>query len=206
MKIGIDIDGVLNSQYDFCIHYGSKFCNELGMQYKLENLNVFDTTDMFLWNNEIAHKFWNKYRKKLVLDLPAKPFAAEVIEKLKNENNEIYIITARKNNDEWFPTELHGKIEEITQGWLNSNNIVYDKIYFDITNKGTFCKNDNIDIMIDDEPRNIQNLIGNTNVIIFDTPYNRKKEFNHILRAYSWYDLYYKITNFEVIKNDICNN
>ena len=62
MKIGIDIDGVLNSQYDFCIEYGTKFCNEIG-KYKLENLNVIDTTDMFLWNEEIAHKFWNTYRK-----------------------------------------------------------------------------------------------------------------------------------------------
>ncbi len=30
MRIGIDIDGVLNSQYNFCIEYGTKFCNELG--------------------------------------------------------------------------------------------------------------------------------------------------------------------------------
>ena len=29
MRIGIDIDGVLNSQYKFCIDYGTKFCNEL---------------------------------------------------------------------------------------------------------------------------------------------------------------------------------
>ena len=26
MRIGIDIDGVLNSQYNFCIDYGTKFC------------------------------------------------------------------------------------------------------------------------------------------------------------------------------------
>lgn len=29
MRIGIDIDDVLNSQYDFCIDYGTKFCDEL---------------------------------------------------------------------------------------------------------------------------------------------------------------------------------
>lgn len=53
MRIGIDIYGVLNSQYNFCIEYGTKFCNELG-NYKLENLNVIDTTDMFLWE-KILH-------------------------------------------------------------------------------------------------------------------------------------------------------
>ena len=64
MKIGIDIDGVLNSQYNFCIDYGTKFCNEIG-KYKLENVHAIDTTDMFLWDDEVAHKFWNKYRKDL---------------------------------------------------------------------------------------------------------------------------------------------
>ena len=63
MKIGIDIDGVLNSQYNFCIDYGTKFCDELG-EYKLENLNVIDTTDMFQWGEDVAHQFWDKYRKE----------------------------------------------------------------------------------------------------------------------------------------------
>ena len=43
----------------------------------------------------------------------AKPFAKEVINKLKMEGNEIYIITARKNYDEWFPKNLQDKVEEI---------------------------------------------------------------------------------------------
>lgn len=46
MKIGIDIDGVLNSHYDFCLTYGSKYCNEIG-KYQIEDINAFDTTDMF---------------------------------------------------------------------------------------------------------------------------------------------------------------
>lgn len=35
--------------------------------------------------------------------------------------------------------------------------------------------------------------IGNTSIIIFDAPYNRKNEFENIVRAYSWYDIYKKI-------------
>lgn len=62
MNIEIDIHGVLNSQYNFCIYYGTKFCNELG-KYRLENINAIDTTDMFLWEEYIAHQFWNTYRK-----------------------------------------------------------------------------------------------------------------------------------------------
>ncbi len=202
MKIGIDIDGVLNSQYNFCIDYGSKFCCELG-EYKLENINVFNTTDMFLWSEDVAHKFWNKYRVELVVNLPARPFAAEVINKIKQEGNEIYIITARKNNDKWFSEKLENDVEGITINWLRENNINYDNIYFDVTDKGKFCKDHGIDVMIEDDPHNIQKIIGNTNVMIFDYPYNRNKEFSELTRVYSWYDIYSKISK---LKFEIGNN
>ncbi len=42
------------------------------------------------------------------------------------------------------------------------NEIYYDEIYFNVTNKGEHCKRYDIDIMIEDEPKNINKLIGNT--------------------------------------------
>lgn len=195
MNIGIDIDGVLNDQYDFCINYGSKYCEEI-KKYKLENINVADTTDMFLWGEDTAHRFWNKYRIELVSKIPARPFASEVIKKIKEKGNKIHIITARKNYDEWFPKEMQENVEELTIKWLKDNDIIYNGIYFDKQNKEKFCKEKGIDVMIDDEPRNIENLIRETNVIIFDNPYNRNKEFSNITRAYSWYDLYGKLNDF----------
>ncbi len=205
MNIGIDIDGVLNSQYNFCIDYGTKFCNELG-KYKLENTNVIDTTDMFLWGEDISHQFWNKYRKDLVIKEPAKKYASEVIQKLKNEGNKIYIITARKNNDEWFAESLKKNIENITKKWLKDNNIYYDEIIFDVRDKGKYCKENNIDIMIEDDPINLRKLIDNTNIIIFDYPYNRNNEFSNLTRAYSWYDIYNKIEIISKDKNNFSNN
>ena len=205
MRIGIDIDGVLNSQYNFCIDYGTKFCNKLG-KYRLENINAIDTTDMFLWGEDIAHKFWNTYREDLVVKLPTKKYASEVINKLKDEGNLIYIITARKNNDEWFPDSLKEDVEGITKKWLKENEIYYDEIVFDVKDKGKHCKDNNIDIMIEDDPNNLRKLIGNTNIIIFDYPYNRNVEFTDLTRAYSWYDIYYKITCIKEEKNDISNN
>lgn len=192
MKIGIDIDGVLNSQYNFCIDYGTKFCQELG-KYNLQNVDAIDTTDMFLWGDDIAHQFWNKYRKDLVVNLPAKKYCSEVINKLKKEGNLIYIITARKNNDEWFPDILKEDVEGITKKWLEENKIYYDEIVFNVKNKGKYCKDNKVDIMIEDDPINLRKLVGNTNVFIFDYPYNRSVEFDNLTRVYSWYDIYYKI-------------
>ena len=145
MKIGIDIDGVLNSQYNFCIDYGTKFCNEIG-KYKLEN-----------------------------------------------EGNKIYIITARRNGDEWFPDDLKNNVEKITKKWLKENKIYYDEIAFDVKDKGKYCKDHNINFMIEDDPINLRKLLYNTNIFVFDYPYNRNKEFSNLTRVYSWYDIYYKI-------------
>ena len=42
----------------------------------------------------------------------------------------IYIITARKNNDEWFSENLKNDVEGITRRWLNDIDIYYDRIFF----------------------------------------------------------------------------
>lgn len=153
---------------------------------------------MFEWSDEVAHEFWNKYRKVLVIDLPAKRFSSEVIKNLKQEGNKIYIITARKNDDEWFPKELRSNVEQLTRDWLKNNNIYYDEIAFDVKDKGTYCFSHNIDIMIEDDPVNLDRLIGNTNIIVFDYPYNRGYKFKDLTRAFSWYDIYYK---YSLMKN-----
>ena len=66
---------------------------------------------------------------------------------------------------------------------------------FDVKNKGILCKKNNIDFMIEDDPKNLKTLIGNTEVIVFDYPYNRNKEFENLIRVYSWYDIYTKLNN-----------
>ena len=76
---------------------------------------------------------------------------------------------------------------------------------FNVKNKGKCCKDNNIDIMIEDDPVNLRKLIGNTNVLIFDYPYNRSNEFSNLTRVYSWYDIYYKINCIKDIKDNINN-
>ena len=190
MKIGIDIDGVLNSQYNFCIDYGTKFCNEIG-KYKLENVHAIDTTDMFLWSDEVAHKFWNKYRKDLVITLPTKKYASEVIEKLSNDGNKIYIITARFLTDKDTPEGE--RMRNIVKNWLKQNNIHYDKIIFAPEDKLEICKENKIDIMIEDKVENINNISKEIPVVCFNASYNKSCTSDNIYRAYSWYDVYYNI-------------
>lgn len=100
--------------------------------------------------------------------------------------NEIYVVTVRKNNDEWFSETLKKDVERITKKWLKDNGIYYDKIFFNIKNRGFFCKENDIDFMIEDDPKNLKALIENTEVIVFNYSYNRDREFENLIRIYSW--------------------
>ena len=195
MIIGVDIDDTLTSEHDFVIHYGTMYCNKLG-KYNLKRIDTVNITEMFDWPLKIAHEFYYKYSEK-ISEQPAVPFASEVLKKLKKEGHQIYIITARKQNDEWFPKHISSRLELFTAEWLLKNEIPFDKIFFDAKDKGKVCRDNGVDIMIDDDPENIEGMIGNTSVFIYDKDYNRKPEYSLLTRVYSWYDAYKKIKLLE---------
>ena len=59
--------------------------------------------------------------------------------------------------------------------------------------KGTFCAEHGVEVMIDDLPEYLLGREGKTQVMIFDQPYNRDLAIEGAKRVYSWYDIYEKI-------------
>ena len=118
MRIGIDIDGVLTNIIRYACDYGSKyFFKKYG---KLDiNINAWSLKDMFNVTDEEDKECWLSLVKDYSINEPARPFAAEIIEKIKNENNEIYIITARGASS-W--DDKDGEMKNILIEWLNKNN------------------------------------------------------------------------------------
>ena len=134
-------------------------------------------------------KFWNKYIIKYFSETPVRTFAAEVIEKLRQEGHKIFIITAR--NDYGMPKEHYGEEQEITKKWLDSNNIKYEKLIFaKDEDKLQQCIENEIQIMIEDSPNNIKRISEQIKVIKFDCNYNRDTNNENIITAYSWYHIY----------------
>ena len=191
MRIGIDIDGVLTDFEKWQLDYGSKYF--LKYNKNIVNPSGYDSDTVFNVTNEMDSEFWKEYLYDYAVNEPARKFSGEVIDKLKEKGFEIYIITARRNGDEWFPDDLKNDVEKITKNWLKENKIYYDEIVFDVKDKGKYCKDNNINIMIEDDPINLRKLLSNTNILVFDYPYNRNKEFSNLTRVYSWYDTYYRI-------------
>lgn len=195
MRIGIDIDGVLTNIEQFSIDYLSKFCFENNIKYNIIKSN-YNISKSFGIDIKYEDKFWEKYLEFYAKNEKARPFASEIIKKLKNDGHEIYIITARylTNRDDI----LGENMRNLVKNWLSENEIIYDKLVF---SKAKHEKKINeiienkIDIMIEDNPHNICELSNIIPIICYNTNYNKDCLNNKIYRCYSWYDIYNQIKN-----------
>lgn len=197
MRIGIDIDGVLTDVERFSVDYLSKFCVENNIEYSIGKSD-YDVSKTFGISSQQADAFWDKYIEYYAENEKPREFASEVLKKLQKDGHEIYIITARwrTNRDD----EAGERMRNLVKEWLNKNDIVYDKLIFSKAlkeKKLQEVRETKIDIMIEDSPKNINDISAIVPVICFDTSYNKTCEGDNIIRCYSWYDVYRIIRGFE---------
>lgn len=195
MIIGIDIDDTICNTYEIMFHDGAKYTiEELGRSGKIHkgNLNThMYCKDMYGWSFEEATDFLNKYYESIMKEVRPIKYVAEVIKKLRQEGNKIYLITARFTNKNF-------DIKEVTKRWLRDNNIDYDEIFFDCTTKADLVKEKNVDIFIDDSFLNCEEVskLG-IKTYIFNTIVNENLENENIERVYSWPHVYQQIKKFK---------
>lgn len=197
MRIGIDIDGVLTNVGQFSIDYLSKYCVENNIEFDIGD-SYYKIAKTFNISNIDESKFWDKYLDFYPKYEKARPFASEVIKKLKDDGYKIYIITAR-----WLTNRkdsVGNKMRETVKNWLAENDITYDELIFtksDNENKFQEIIDNKIDLMIEDSPTNINELANITHVFCYNTDYNKNCNGENITRCYSWYDIYKKISQIK---------
>ena len=184
MKIGIDIDNVLSNfnevlLNDYLEH--DKTLNNSGIIHKDEYIRK-----MFDWDLSYEQDYYkNNIERIASLFTPIKD-SSKYVNKLKEEGNEIYIISGRNNGEYSDPYNM-------TINWLKKYNIPFDKLI--LTNaykhqeKADVCKELGIDIMIDDSI-NVCSKCTENNIecILFETPYNNTE--NRFKKLGSWKDIY----------------
>lgn len=196
MRIGIDIDGVLTDIEQWQLDYGGKFFSKFNKS--VVNKDGYEIITIFEVDDNLDNQFWNAYLYEYVTKEPSRKFASEVIKKLKEAGNEIYIVTARYLTDR--NTKEGQEMREIVVKWLNEQEIYYDKIIFSPEDKLEDCKKNNIDIMIEDKVENINILSTAIPVICFHAGYNKECIGKNIYRAYNWYDIYNLINGGKICK------
>lgn len=197
MNIGIDIDDTISETFETLLPYAQKYTIEdLKRKSKIDmNQNFLDhfyIVYMNGWNQKEASDFWNKYYGKILKEVNIKKFSAEIINKLRQEGNKIYLITARWD----MPND---NIKEITEQWLKENNVEYDELVINASDKLQLIKEKNIDIFIDDSFSNCKNVAENSDakVYMMTSRVNGNVNAGKIERVYSWPEVYNLIESEE---------
>lgn len=145
---------------------------------------------MFDWTEKEETEFYKNSIERIAIKLKPIHRATETIKKLKEDGNEIIIISGRNNGEYNNPYKL-------TEEWLAKYNIVYDKLIltnaYNKEEKANVCKENNIDIMIEDSTQTAVNIekVG-TKVLFMNTRYNKNNE--NFEKVSNWKEIYSKIS------------
>lgn len=184
MRIGIDLDGVvIDSQTTFRTY------EEIFSIEDLDNRKITDFEEpnyqgRYVWSKEEQERFNQKYLLKAASESGLMPGFLSVYNRLKKLGFEMIVITARG-----------GLIKEMiddAKRLLNENNIVFDKYFWNIHNKLEVCHKENIDIMIDDDYKIIQQLSNAKIKTLYfrDARLKRLNETDYVHEVNNWGDIY----------------
>ena len=118
--------------------------------------------------------------------IKVKENASKVMEELLNNGNEIFIITSRGD------IKFKGS-EKLTVEYLRKNNIKYTKILFNSFEKAKVCKDNEIDVMVDDSAKYCTEIREqNIKTILFTSQVNKLIDVK-LPRVNNWIELKEKI-------------
>ncbi len=197
MNIGIDIDDTISNTYEIMFNDAQKYTIEKlgrnGQIYK-ENLKThMYCKEMHNWTDKETADFLDEYYESIMKEVKPIKYVSEIIKKLKDEGNTIYLITARFQNEKF-------DIEKVTKEWLRNNKIIYDKLFLNCDTKTNIVKKNNIDIFIDDSFKNCKEVSQmGVKTYLFNNIANEDFEDENIERVYSWPHLYQEITKIKEV-------
>ena len=175
MRIGIDIDDVLVDTSKLMKEYIIKFDNNGDIADHMEEIMRGDIP------NSIISRFIDNNIINIIDQVQIKPNAKEVLERL-NKSNDIVFVTSR--GEERFKGS-----EDITLNYLKRNNIKYDRIIFNAFDKAKICKDNNIDVLVDDSVKLCEEAKKEgIRSIVFTSIVNKDKN-TKVKRVDNWLEL-----------------
>ena len=192
-RIGIDIDDTITDTTALVKEYIEKYDQDYSNDKILIN-NIYEIIRGF-FGNDIIIKFFKDHCLEMGKKYQIRENSKQVINKLKEEGHEIYIISAR--TDDYF-----GNANKFCEEYLDSVGIKYDKVITGKLFKVDTCKKENIDIMIDDGVDTCDdiNKVG-IKAFLYSTEINENKDTISD-RVYNWAQVYTDVHNYLDNKNN----
>lgn len=196
LKIGIDLDDTINDTRPVLLECATGFDKKVTKRKNTKYPSAYMPEYILGWDDCYAQSFWDEHRETIAYKAPLKFKAREIINRLRVEGHEIYIITAR--SPKWYDN-----LENNVKRFLINKEIPVDGIYVGVKAKGELCKRLGIDILVDDLVDNCKNALENGVVpLLMDNAHNRDLNSNGLIRVHSWQDIYdelQKLLHVEII-------
>lgn len=187
MIIGIDIDDTLTDIRDEVKAEALKYAKSLNKEIDEEKV-VWDKNnngsifkERYNLNYDELLYFFRNIQEKITKKAKPREDVVEVLKKLRKDGHKIYIVTARDS-------EFHNDPYELSKTWLDKNNIEYDKLIVDARDKAKACKEQNVDLFIDDKLSNCQGVSNEGITTIRITNYTDPHQ--NIINKKNWKEIY----------------
>ncbi len=193
MKIGIDLDGVVIDSETTFRTYEEIYDIDTLKDNNLINKEEPKFQARYNWTNEQEKEFIKKYFLKVSKESNLMSGFIGVYNLLKDQNHEFVVITARGG--------FVKKMKDDAIRLLEENNINFDKYYWQVDDKLEICKNENVDIMIDDDWRIVKKLADNSIKTLYfrDTNLVKLEENEYIKEVNNWGEIYRYIKEIQSI-------
>lgn len=184
MKIGIDIDGVILDYERVLRTYGDLYDFIELKKGGIINRNEHYLRNRYSWTEEERMNFVNKSFLELSKQAQLIPGAKDVINMLKNEGNELIIISARGCMIE--------EMKDVAMKKFEKEELSFDKYYWKQEDKLEAAEKEKIDLMIDDSYDVCKKLSENKiKTIYFRDKDMKNLEQNEYLKEVSnWGEIY----------------
>ena len=155
MNIGIDIDDTITLTYEDTFPRAIDFVkNVLKKDIQLDLTQAYEhdyIENVFKLDSEEMDLFWRQNLAELTSIVKPKDNSIEVINRLKDEGHNIFIMTARWDCD-------YCNSEKLSKEWLEKYNVKYDEIFLNLKSKKQTAIDQKIDLFIDDSIRNCREV------------------------------------------------
>lgn len=184
MRIGIDIDDVITDSSGSMKEYVEKYDTTGEIMENIEDVMRGDA------NTPIIEKFFCDHFLEVAQNAKVKENASDIIKKLIQNGHEIFLVTARGEKRKIFKGA-----EKLTLEYLKSNDIPYSKILFNCIDKATICKENGIDLLIDDSIKHCEEVRKqNIKSILFTSVVNKSLPTT-VERVDNWLELEKRIND-----------
>jgi len=182
MNIGIDIDNTITDTREMIFRYAEEYAHKTKRSVK-RDLSHYVVEKSLGWTKQEAYDFLAACLPDIYRNVQPKEHALQVISEL-HQNHRIILITSRNERDE--------VITRVTLEWLLRQGLTYDKLIMNQTenmhhfSKLAACRENRIDVMIEDHHDLALEIAEYLPVLLFDYPYNAHVECQNITRVKDW--------------------